>query len=307
MAPSVAVVGGINVDLVFGAPRWPRAGETLNGTTFGVYPGGKGANQAVAAARAGGAVTMVGRLGDDAFGQTARRFLEADGVDLRYTTVDPQAGTGVAGIVVEPDGTNRIIVVPQANDRVSVEDAERAAPALRAAGVLLLQLEVPREASLLAARLARAGGATVVLNPAPAGDLPDELLPLVDVLVPNETEAGQLTGLPVETAEQAAVAGRALRARGVPAVVLTLGARGALLLDGSGEQRVAPFAVQVVDTTAAGDAFCGVLAVALAEGLSLPQAARRASAAGALATTRPGAGPSLPRREDVDRLLAGTT
>ncbi|MGH2353865.1 MAG: PfkB family carbohydrate kinase, partial [Chloroflexota bacterium] len=161
----VAVVGGFNVDLVFGAPRWPQAGETLVGTSFGSFVGGKGSNQAIAAARAGAAVTMIGRLGADAFGQTVLDTLQGESIDLRHVIRDPRAGTGVAGIVVQPDGTNSIVVVPQANMRLAVEDVERAAAAIAGADVLLLQLETPIDASTAAARIAKGAGATVVLNP----------------------------------------------------------------------------------------------------------------------------------------------
>lgn len=300
----VVVVGSCNVDLVFGAPRRPGPGETLTGASFAVFPGGKGANQALAAARLGGLVSMVGRIGADAFGQTVRATLEGDGVSVQYLAVDPHHGTGVAGIVVEPDGTNSIIVVPQANMALDVADVERATPALKGAGVLMLQLETPTTASLAAARIAKEAGASVLLNPAPASDLPDALLGLVDVLTPNETEAHQLSGIETTTEGQAIRAAQVLLTRGVGTVLLTLGARGALLVGPSGVHRIVPFAVQAVDTTAAGDAFCGALAVALGEGRTLPEAARFASAAGALAVTELGAGPSLPRRPVVERLLS---
>jgi len=309
-AVRIAVAGSVNVDLVFAAARRPGRGETLHGTDFRVFSGGKGANQAIAAARAGGQVSLIARTGADAFGQTARAALEAEGVDLRFTTTDPDYGTGVAGIVVEPDGANSIVVVPQANGRLDAADVRRAAPALGAAAVLLLQLETPVAAALEAARLARQGGALVVLNPAPAPaggpDLPPDLRALLaatDVLVPNETEAAQLTGIETDSLDGAAAAGRALLARGPRAVLLTLGARGALLVETGAAVSVAPFEVPVLDTTAAGDAFCGALAVALGEGGSLLSAARLAGAAGALAVTVAGAGPSLPRRADIERLL----
>jgi ribokinase len=309
-AVRVAVAGSVNVDLVFAAARRPGRGETLHGTDFRVFSGGKGANQAIAAARAGGRVSLIARTGEDAFGQTARAALAAEGVDLRFTTTDPERGTGVAGIVVEPDGSNSIIVVPEANGRLDATDVRRAAPALSAAAVLLLQLETPVAAALEAARLARRSGALVVLNPAPAPpggpDLSPDLLALfaaTDVLVPNETEAAQLTGLETDSQDGAVAAGRALLARGPRAVLLTLGARGALLVETEAAVPVAPFEVPVVDTTAAGDAFCGALAVALGEGLPLLSAARLAGAAGALAVTVAGAGPSLPRRTDIERLL----
>jgi ribokinase len=303
----VAVVGGFNMDLVFRAPRRPLAGETLVGTAFAMFMGGKGSNQAIAAARAGGRVEMIGRLGADSFGQDIAAALDLEGIGLRYAVRDEQEGTGVAGIVVEPDGTNSIVVVPRANMRLSAEDIRQARDAIAGAAVLLLQLETPVEASEAAARIARASGATVILNPAPARELPVSLWALVDVLVPNEREAEQLTGLPVATEQEAARAAAALLGRGVGSVVITLGARGALVLDGQGPALIPSYPLQAVDTTAAGDAFCGALAVALAEGRSLRDAVRFACAAGALSVTVMGAAPSLPRREAIEWLLAGAT
>lgn len=306
----VAVVGSFNMDLVFSAPRLPWPGETLSGTAFGMFIGGKGANQAVAAARAGAQVEMLGRLGRDTFGDNIAAVLEEEGIRLKHVVRDPEIGTGVAGIIVQPDGTNSIVVIPNANGRLSAKDVQKGRGVIASADVLLLQLEVPVEASLAAAKIAKSSGATVILNPAPAQDLPDELLRLVDILVPNETEAGHLAGAgggaSMPTSDDPTQLVRALLGRGVGTVVLTLGERGSWIMrSGVAEPvEVLPFSVDVVDTTAAGDAFCGALAVALAEGKSLPEAARFASAAGALACTRMGAGPSLPGRHEVERLLA---
>ena len=300
----VAVVGSFNMDLVFGAPRLPGHGETLSGSAFGMFIGGKGANQAVAAARAGADVEMVGRLGIDNFGRDIATALEAEGIRLRHVVRDSVEGTGVAGIVVAADGANSIVVVPRANGRLSTADVRKARASLAAADVLLLQLEVPLEASLAAAKVARQAGVKVVLNPAPARDLPDALYAAVDVLTPNESETHFLTGVPATTPEGAAEAARALRARGVKTVLLTLGERGALLLEPEAPPRhIQSFPVDVIDTTAAGDAFCGALAVALAEGKSMDEAARFGCAAGALACTVMGAGPSLPARSAIERLL----
>ncbi len=301
----VAVVGSLNLDLVFSAPRRPAAGETVVGSAFGMFVGGKGSNQAVAAARAGAHVELIGRLGADAFGRDLAAALEADGVGLRHVLRDHANGTGVAGIIVEADGTNSIVVVPRANGALAVRDVQRARGAISSAAVLLLQLETPIEPSIAAARIARQAGATVVLNPAPARPLPAELLTLVDVLVPNEPETEALTGLEVRTPGGAERAARLLLERGAGAVVLTLGERGALVVDSAGAEAVPSFPVRVVDTTAAGDAFCGALAVALAEGQPLRAAVRFACAAGALACTVLGAGPSLPQRAEIERLLGG--
>lgn len=305
--PRVTVVGGFNVDLVVSAPRQPLPGETLVGTAFGTFIGGKGANQAVAAARAGARVEMVGRLGRDQFGDDVATALGQEGISLRYAVRDPLEGTGIAQILVEPDGTNSIVVVPRANARLAVSDLTRARPALRGASVLLLQLEVGLDVSERAARVARDTGAMVLLNPAPARPVPDSLLRLVDVLIPNETETAELTGINPATDADAEQAARALLARGVKAVILTLGARGVLVVDATGSTTVPAFVVEVVDTTAAGDAFCGALAVALAEGRPLREAARFACASGALAVTVMGAGPSLPGRAAIERLLHTAT
>jgi ribokinase len=303
--PRIVVVGSLNMDLVTRAARRPQRGETLTGESFGMFVGGKGLNQAIAAARQGAGVRMVGRVGADDFGRRLRQTLAAVGVDVQYVAEDGAAGTGVATITLDAEGDNSIIVVPGANGRVGREDVERAAEAIAAADLLMLQLEVPLEAVLRAAEIARAAGVRVLLNPAPApaSPLPDELLRLVDVLTPNETETQALSGLSAADDESAARAAAALRARGVGAVVLTLGARGALLADGERTLHVPGYVVQVVDTTAAGDAFCGALGTQLARGRSLEAAVRYANAAGALATTVLGAEPAMPGREAVERLV----
>jgi ribokinase len=305
--PRIVVVGSLNMDLVTRAARRPQRGETLLGESFGMFVGGKGLNQAIAAARQGAAVRMVGRVGADDFGRRLRQTLEVAGVDAQFVAADAAAGTGVATIVLDAEGDNSIIVVPGANGRVGADDVGRAAAAIADADVLMLQLEVPVEAVMRAAEIARAAGVRVLLNPAPAParPLPDELLRLVDVLTPNETETEILTGLSAADDESAVRAAAALRARGVGAVVLTLGARGALLADGERSVHVPSYVVQVVDTTAAGDAFCGALAAQLAQGRTLEAAVSYANAAGALATTVLGAEPAMPRREAVEKLIAG--
>jgi ribokinase len=302
--PRIVVVGSLNMDLVTRAARRPQRGETLTGESFGMFVGGKGLNQAIAAARQGAAVQMVGRVGADDFGRRLRQTLDAEGVDARLVVEDDTISTGVATIVLDAEGDNSIIVVPGANGRVGRADVERAAQAIAAADLLMLQLEVPLEAVQRSAEIARAARVRVLLNPAPAQPLPDELLRLVDVLTPNETETQILTGLSAAD-ESAARAAAALRGRGVGAVVLTLGARGALLADGQRSVQAPGYVVQVVDTTAAGDAFCGALAAQLARGQPLDAAVRYANAAGALATTVLGAEPAMPRREAVEKLMAG--
>ena len=292
----VVVVGSANVDLVVPVPRHPGGGETVLGGTLTRHPGGKGANQAVAAARAGGAdTTFLGTLGEDESADLLRASLEGAGVrtDLLARVAEP---TGTALITVSPDGENAIVVAPGANSLVTVgpKQAER----LAAADVVLAQLEIPVEA-VAAAAAARRPGALLVLNAAPSRDLPADLWPAVDVLVVNEHEAADLAG---EAAEPAALA-RLLLER-VPAVVVTLGGAGSLVAERGGEPVAVPaFPVEPVDTTGAGDTFCGVLAASLAQGAPLVDAARLAAAAGALATTAPGAQESVPTAAAVADLV----
>lgn len=290
------------MDLVARAPRLPERGETLTGSQFGAYLGGKGLNQTIAARRMGAQVAMVARVGDDAFGSPILDALAKEGVDTRFVERDPDAPTGTATIVVE-DGTgaNTIVVVPGANGALSVADVDRAAQVIADAHALLLQLEIPLQTTIRAAQIARDAGARVLLTPAPAQPLPDELLRSIDVLLPNEVELRQLGGSGIGVIDGA----RALIERGCGAVVVTQGERGALLVTADGEQWVAPFAVQAVDTVAAGDAFAGALGALLAEGTPLADALRYASAAGALATTTIGAVPSLPDHAAVDALVRG--
>ena len=303
MTAHVAVVGSLNMDLVARAPRIPQPGETIMGRDFHTLPGGKGANQAVAAARLGARVAMVGRVGNDAFARLLLDNLAAAGVDHTSVIQDSGAATGVALIVVDAAGQNSIVVASGANMRLSPADVEAAETAIASADVLLLQLETPLETVTRAAQIAHAHGVTVILNPAPAQPLPPALLSLVDVLVLNESETALLTGLPIDSRPRVEAAAEALRESGVGVVILTLGERGALLAQAGGTQAFPAFTVTVVDTTAAGDAFMGGLAVALAEGQSLAEGTRWGNAAGALATTQLGAQPSLPTRRAVEKLL----
>lgn len=303
-SPRVVVVGAFNLDLVFWAKRRPERGETLMGERFGMFPGGKGFNQAVAAARMGAQVIMIGRLGTDRFAEPFLETLASEGIESRYVCRDPQSGTGVSSPLVAPDGSNSIVFVPRANAQLEPADIEAAAPALEAADALLLQLETPTGASVRAAQIAREAGALIVLNPAPVRRIPDPLWAFCDVLVPNEIEAAMLSGCPAEDPLGGA---RALLARGPRAVVVTLGAQGALLVTSRIEDRFAAHKVEVIDSVAAGDAFCGALAVCLAEGVPLPEAIRFANAAGALAVTVAGASRSMPKRSAIDALLSGET
>jgi ribokinase len=295
--PEVAVVGSLNLDLVVRVARLPGPGETVSGDDVFRNPGGKGANQAVAAARLGRRVAMVGRVGDDDAGRELLGSLEADAVDTTQVRVVAGVPSGIALITVSEDGENQIVVSPGANARLTPDDVGQAGAALGAAAVTLLQLEVPLEA---VAAAARAAGGTVVLNPAPVRDLPEDLLTEVDVLVPNRVELAQLAGgaEPGTVAEATRLAGR-LPAR---AVVVTLGADGCLVIVGGDTVHVPAVPVRAVDTTAAGDAFCGGLADALAGGATLEDAARRAVRVAAASCLRPGAQASLPTPGDLQAL-----
>jgi ribokinase len=303
MTPKITIVGSLNMDLVIRSARIPRPGETILGGEFHAIPGGKGANQAVAAARLGAKVSMIGRVGRDAFARPLLDNLAASGIDCQHVTQAADAATGVALIVVDDAGQNTIVVASGANMRLSPEDVEAAEDAIAASDALLLQLESPLETATHAACLARAHGVTVILNPAPARPLPEALLARVDVLIPNESETALLTGLPVGGAAELERAALALRRSGVPMVVLTLGASGALLASQAGLEHLPAYRVDPLDTTAAGDAFVAGFACALAEGKTALEAVRYGNAAGALATTKLGAQTSLPARQEVDLMI----
>jgi len=298
MGAKIVVIGSVNTDMVVRGDRIPAPGETVTGGEFFQAQGGKGANQAVAAARAGAQVTFVARVGRDELGEAAVRGLAKEGIDVTHLLRDAAHATGVALIMVDALGENLISVAPGANARLSVEDVESARDAIESADALLLQLETPMESVARAAEVASSSGTTVILNPAPARPVPESLMAIVDVLTPNERESRFLTGLAKPRA-----AASALRDRGVGTAVVTLGAQGALLRTAAGEWSVPGFSVEAIDSTAAGDAFNGYLAVSLAEGLAPSDAVVRACAAGAIAATVPGARPSIPFRNQVDDLL----
>ena len=304
MTTGVTVVGSLNMDLVIRSPRMPLPGETIIGGEFHTVPGGKGANQAVAAARLGAQVSMVGRVGQDAFADALLENLAADGVVHTHVGQDEVAATGVALIVVDEAGEHSLVVASGANMRLSPADVNAAEATIADSKTLLVQLESPLETVARAVEVARAHGVIVILNPAPARSLPAELLEQIDVLIPNESETVLLTGMPVDDLGEAEAAAGRLRQLGVGTVILTLGDRGALLARESGAEVFPAFDVSPVDTTAAGDAFVGGLAVALAEGRALAEAVRWGNAAGALATTMLGAQTSLPTREALEKMLA---
>ncbi len=300
---SIIVLGSLNMDLVATAPHLPGPGETLIGDAFVTVPGGKGANQAVACARLGAATRMIGRVGDDAFGAALRRQLEQAGADVRGVRVDAARRSGVALITVDARGENTIVVIPGANAAVGGEELAQLEAALPQARALLLQLEVPLETVIQAARLAKKHGTPVVLDPAPVCPLPDELYGLIDVLTPNEIEAAALVGFALDGDGAAERAALSLVARGFGCVIIKRGARGATVAAESGARHFAALPVAAVDTVAAGDAFNGGLAVALADGRPRSEAVRWALAAGAVAVTRAGAQAAMPSRADVLALL----
>jgi ribokinase len=299
----IVVVGSSNTDMIIKLDRIPRPGETLLGGEFVTAAGGKGANQAVSSARAGGAVTFIARVGTDVFGDQAVAGFEGDGIEVTYVFRDARSPSGVALIFVARNGENSIAVASGANGRLSPGDIKRAKSAFAGAKVLVLQLETPLETVEAAARLAGKAGVLVILNPAPACALPDRLLEMVSILTPNETEAELLTGVKVIDEESAAEAAKRLRARGVRQVVITRGAAGAFLANEEQQVAVPGFKVKPVDATAAGDTFNGALAVALTEGQPMEVAVRFANAAAAISVTRLGAQPSIPTRREIERFL----
>jgi ribokinase len=334
---SIIVFGSINIDLVSKTPRLPLPGETLTGHSFVTAPGGKGANQAVAIAKLGVPSYMVGRVGGDNFGRELLASLQAAGVRTENVLVDESISSGVAAIAVDDNGENQIIITPGANGRVDETDVERLQSVLKilsrppsqregtnsppsqgeleksisppsqgglGGSILLLQLEIPLSAVIAAAQVAKAAGIQVILDPAPAQNLPDELYPLVDIITPNETEAGRLVGFTVDGRETATEAARALLQKGVGNAIIKLGARGVICVTQAETFFTPAFSVTAVDTVAAGDAFNGGLAAALVEGLPLRQAVVWGAAAGALAATKPGAQSAMCDRPTLEALMA---
>ena len=299
----ITVIGSMNMDLTICTPKVPQLGETVLGGGFLTAPGGKGANQAIAAAKLGYPVSFVGSVGADAFGQRLVASLSESGVDVTHVSTDPQKPTGVAVIVVS-GGDNFIIIDQGANNAVTPEAVNSLEALIRESSIVILQLEIPLETVRTAVKIAKAYQVPVLLNPAPAVPLEDELLKQVDILTPNETECGILTGRTVNDAASAAAAGEALLARGVKQVVITIGSQGVLYSDGGTFHRIPAYSVQAVDSTAAGDSFTGALAGGLTEGKSLAEAARFATAVAACTVTKRGAQDSLPTMDEVRAFLA---
>jgi ribokinase len=305
MAGKIVILGVFVADTAYRAERQPRMGETILGKSFVLGPGGKGSNQSVAAAMAGGDVHFISRLGADPFADMARDTWARAGVTSEITT-DGDSYTGAAYIFIEDaTGNNAIIISPGAAGRISVDDVEARADLIAGASVFVTQLEQPMAAAHRALQIARAGGARTILNPAPAAEIPDEMLALCDIITPNESEAEGITGIAVTGVETAKQAAEALLARGVGAAIITLGENGALYHDASRTVHVPIFdAGPVVETTGAGDAFNGGLATALAEGIDAIDAVRFGCATASISVTRPGTAPSMPARAEIDALLA---
>ncbi|MFN8383876.1 MAG: ribokinase [Anaerolineales bacterium] len=295
----ILVIGSLNADLVVRSPRFPQPGETISGSDLLTIPGGKGANQAVAAARQNVNVAMVGRVGKDNFAPFLIENLNSNHVNASHVAQDNVA-TGTAIIVVDENGQNSIVLSPGANGKVDSQDVDSAPDAK----ILLLQFEIPMDSVLYAAKRYKAKGTTVILNPAPARQIPDELLAAVDILVPNESELSLLTNMQVTDVQSAELAAKEILKHGVKTVIVTLGSKGALVVTSSQVTQVDTYKVNVVDTTAAGDAFIGGFASAILRKKSLEKSVRYGCACGALATTKLGAQPSLPTKEEVEKFIA---
>ena len=302
----IVVMGVFVADLAFLTPKLPAWGETVLGLSFKMGPGGKGSNQAIAAARLGGTVSFISKVGRDAFGDIARRTYAEEGVDTRFLFESTEHATGGAAIIVDAvKGDNAIVVFPGACAHLALEEIDKAQPAIADSAIFMTNLELPVPIVMYGLKLARRLGVKTVLNPAPAVPVPEEIFALCDYLTPNETEAAGLTGMPVASVDDALRAGEALMARGAANVVITLGGRGALIRSKDITRHVpAVEAGDLMDSTGAGDAFCGAFAVALAEGKTLEAATRYGCAAAGIQVTRWGTAPAMPRRAEVDALMA---
>ncbi len=298
--PKICVVGAANIDLISYVPRMPKIGETLHGSRFHMGYGGKGANQAVMAAKLGADVSMITKLGQDIFGENTRKNFEDFGIDTTHVLFTDQAFSGVAPIAVDTDGNNSIVIVTGANDLLTEAEIEAARSTIAAAQIVICQLEIPLEISLAALRVAREEGVTTIFNPAPAKpELPDELYQLSDIFCPNESETEMLTGMPVSTIEEATAAAKTLLDRGAGKVILTLGERGSLLVTAEETTHVPAPTVKALDTTGAGDSFVGSLAYFIAQGKPLPEAMSRANQIAAVSVQASGTQTSFPAAADL--------
>ena len=300
----VTVIGSIHMDFYIKLPKLPQAGETVIGSGFTMLPGGKGANQAVASAKLGMKTFMVSRVGNDVFGEKLLKNLEKYGVDIKYVRVDPTTHTGIAFILLdETSGENMIAVAPGTDMRVSRKDVDEAIDAISQSNILLMQLEIPLDIVVYASRKAYEEGVKVILNPAPAAVLPEDLYKYIYVITPNRVEAELLTGVSIRELSDVEKAGRILLERGVEYVVITLGAEGSLLISRDFTEHIPAFKTKVVDTTGAGDAFNAALAVSLAEGYDLREACIRANAAAAIKVSKLGAQSGLPTRDELEDFI----
>lgn len=305
--PKVTVVGSANIDLVIRSKRIPEKGETIFGESFDIFTGGKGFNQATAAARLGADVTFIGKVGNDNFGKMLREAMSSENINIDYVTTDTDIGTGIANIMVDTNGENSIIVIPRANMCLTINEINMVEDSISKADILLLQLETPIDASIRASEIAKANNTTVILDPAPAKPLPKHFLSQIDVLTPNTSETQHLSGIPTNTIDSCMDAAKELQKKlsqdRFAAVVMTLGKKGVLLVTHNQTEHIPSVAVATVDTTGAGDAFTGALATALAKSKSLMDSIQYANAAGAAAVTVLGATPSMPYPSKIDSLM----
>ena len=300
--PNICVVGACNLDLISYVPRLPSMGETLHGNRFHMGFGGKGANQAIMAAKLGGEVTMVSKLGQDVFGENTLKNFKSWGVNTQHVHFTDQAFSGVAPIAVDTEGHNSIIVVTGANDLLTAEEVEAARPAIAASSILVCQLEIPLDINLTALRIAREEGVKTIFNPAPArSEIPQEFYQLSDIFCPNETETELITGMSVQSIVEAESAAKMLIGRGAASVILTLGERGSLLVTDATTEHVPVAPVKALDTTGAGDAFVGSLAFFLAAGKSLSDSIKRANRIAAVSVQSSGTQTSFPEAKDLPR------
>lgn len=300
----ITVIGSSNTDMVVMTTHFPAPGETILGGEFLMNAGGKGANQAVAAARLGGRVFFAGKVGSDIFGENAIKNIKNEGIDASGISTDPEAASGVAQIIVDKKGENSIVVAPGANLKLNRDDIDNAENQITQADILLIQLEIPVDTIIYAAKKAHKLGKKVILNPAPATELPDELFTYLYMITPNESETELLTGISVTDEPSAAEAAKVLKKRGVENIIITMGSKGAFIFTDEMQKIIPAYNVKAVDTTAAGDCFNGALAVAIAAGTDLEEAVRFANRAASIAVTRPGAQASMPFRNEVENALS---
>lgn len=302
MKKNILVIGSSNTDLVIETSHFPEPGETVIGGDFNTFAGGKGANQAVAASRLGGQVTFVAKLGKDEFGQKALKGFQKEGIVTAHVYMDPSLPSGVASIILNEKGQNTIVVAPGANNSLTEADIEMTKDAIKDADVVLLQLEVPLKTVIFAIKLAYQLGKRVVLNPAPAVKLPDDIYPFIDLITPNETEAGLLLGMKVMDEKTAAFAAKGLLQKGVKNAIITMGEKGAFFKNDEIELHVPAIKTEVRDTTGAGDIFNGAIAVSLSEKKDWLEAIQFANRAASIGVSRMGAQTSVPFRDEVDRM-----